>query len=134
MSKKSVVTIGKKKSAKARVTVQTGSGNVRINSVPVEEWGTYYERNLVAGPLRIMGKALAKLDVDVNVLGGGPVGQAVASRVAIARGVVKFTKDEGLKKDLVEYDDKILSGDSRQREPNKPNKSSPRAMRQKSYR
>ena len=134
MSKKSIVAIGKKKSAKARATVQKGTGNVVINSMPVEKWGTYYERNLLLEPMNIMSKAIDQLDIDINVFGGGSVGQAAASRVAMARGVVKFTNDDKLKKALISYDDKILSGDSRQREPCKPNKSSPRAMRQKSYR
>jgi len=134
MSKKSIVAIGKKKSAKARATVQKGAGNVVINSVPVEKWGTYYERSLLLEPMSIMSKAIDQLDININVFGGGPVGQAAASRVAMARGVVKFTNDDKLKKALISYDDKILSGDSRQREPCKPNKSSPRAMRQKSYR
>ena len=134
MSKKSVVAIGKKKSANARATVQKGSGNVLLNSVPIGEWGTYYERNLLLEPMSIMDKAIEQLDIDINVFGGGAVGQAVASRVAMARGVVKFTNDEKLKKALISYDDKILSGDSRQREPCKPNDSSPRARRQKSYR
>jgi len=134
MSKKSVVTVGKKKSAKARATVQKGSGSVRINAIPVEKWGTYYERNLLLEPLVLVGKERDNLDIDINVFGGGSVGQAAASRVAMARGIVKFTKDNELKKVLTTYDDKILSGDSRQREPCKPNKSSPRSMRQKSYR
>jgi len=134
MIKKSVITIGKKKSAKARVIVQKGTGKVMINSMPVKEWGTYYERSLLLEPMSIMSKAIDQLDIEINVFGGGPVGQAAASRVAMARGVVKFTNDNGLKKALISYDDKILSGDSRQRESCKPNKSAPRAMRQKSYR
>ena len=134
MAKKSIVVTGKKKSANARATVQKGSGNIKINSVPLDKWGSFFERNLLIEPTIIMGKALKNLDVDLNVMGGGSVSQAVASRVALARGVVKFTNDEGLKKDLLNYDGKILSGDSRQREPCKPNDSSARSRRQKSYR
>ncbi|MFH1450480.1 MAG: 30S ribosomal protein S9 [archaeon] len=134
MSKKSVVTIGKKKSATARATIQKGKGKVMINCVPVSEWGPYYERNLLLEPLSIVGNALDSMDIEITVLGGGPVGQAAACRVAMARGVVKFTGDDKLKKALITYDDKILSGDSRQREPCKPNDSAPRARRQKSYR
>jgi|TARA_Y100000310_G_scaffold344923_1_gene460544 small subunit ribosomal protein S9 len=134
MSKKSIVVIGKKKSANARAVVQKGTGIVTINSMPVEKWGTYYERTLVKEPLNVIGKAIDQLDIEINVFGGGSVGQAVAGRVALARGVVKFTNDDKLKKALLSYDDKILSGDSRQKEPCKPNDSSARSKRQKSYR
>lgn len=134
MSKKSIVTIGKKKSATARATVTKGTGKIMINSTPVQEWGTIYERNLLLEPMIVMDKSLSEIDVKINVFGGGSAGQAAACRVAMARGVVKYTSDEKLRKALISYDDKILSGDSRQREPCKPNDSAPRASRQKSYR
>ena len=134
MTKKSITTVGKKKSALARATVQNGTGKFTINSLPVEKWGTYYERNLLIEPMQIIGKRLETLDIGIKTTGGGPAGQAAASRVAMARGVVEFTGDKVLKKELITYDDKILSGDSRQREPCKPNDSAPRSKRQKSYR
>ncbi|MDP7282312.1 MAG: 30S ribosomal protein S9 [Candidatus Undinarchaeales archaeon] len=134
MSKKSITTTGKKKSAVARATVQNGAGKVTINSIPVEKWGTYYERNLLLEPMQIIGSKMDKLDIGIKTNGGGPSGQAVASRVALARGVIEFTGDKTLKKELITYDNKIFSGDSRQKEPCKPNDSSARSKRQKSYR
>ena len=89
---------------------------------------------MILEPMHIMEKALSAVDISINVLGGGSVGQAAACRVAMARAVIKFTNDDKLKKDLISYDDKIFSGDSRQKEPCKPNDSSARARRQKSYR
>lgn len=133
-TKKASVMVGKKKSATARARVTKGKGSVHINSVPLSEWGTLMERSIVQEPLTLISSVSSGLDIDVNVFGGGPMGQAVASRTAIARAIVDFAGDEKLRKDLIDYDNKILAGDSRQREPNKPGDSAPRARRQKSYR
>jgi len=134
MAKKDTVSVGKKKSATARAAIKGGSGKVLINSVPLSQWGSFIERAIVQEPLSLISDVSKKLDVDVNVSGGGPMSQALAIRVAIARGITGRDGNKKIKDALVAYDDKILSGDSRQREPNKPNDSSPRAKRQKSYR
>ena len=49
-------------------------------------------------------------------------------------GIVDYLRNAEVREALISYDDKILSGDARQREPNKPNRSAPRSVRQKSYR
>lgn len=137
MSKKSkdvAVAIGKKKTAKARATVKKGNGEIRINSKPLGNWGSFYERSIVSGPFSLIEDTMEDLDIKVDTWGGGKSGQAAAVRVAIARGVVDITNDSKVKEILTDYDEKILSGDSRQREPCKPNRSKPRAKRQKSYR
>ncbi|HIK00550.1 TPA: 30S ribosomal protein S9 [archaeon] len=131
---KIVVVVGKKKKALARARVRAGKGSIRINSVPLSQWGSYYERTIVSEPLLLVQDSIRDLDIDVWTEGGGKVGQAAAVRVAIARGIVDFLRNSEVRKALISYDDKILSGDARQREPNKPNRSAPRAVRQKSYR
>ncbi len=131
---KVVVSVGKKKKALARARVRAGKGTIRINSIPLSKWGTYYERTIVSEPLLLVHDSVKSLDIDVWTRGGGAVGQAAASRVAIARGIVDYLKNPAVRQALISYDDKILSGDARQREPNKPNRSAPRAVRQKSYR
>ena len=131
---KIVVSVGKKKKALARARVRAGKGAIRINSIPLGKWGSYYERTIVSEPLLLVHDAIKNLDIDVWTAGGGAVGQAAASRVAIARGIVDYLKSPEVRKALISYDEKILSGDARQREPNKPNRSAPRAVRQKSYR
>ena len=132
--KKSVVAVGKKKTATASVKFKKGNGTIRINSTPLDSWGSFYEREIIAAPFRLVNDYIKDLNIVVNVKGGGPVSQAAAARVAIARGLVELTKSPDLRKILVAYDDKILAGDSRQKEPCKPNRSAPRAKRQKSYR
>ena len=134
MAKKSTVAIGKKKSATARATVKNGTGLVSINAVPLSKWGSILTRTIIREPLFLIRNVSSKLDTDVTVSGGGCMSQALACRVAIARGITQHTRDKTLKVALESYDSKILSGDSRQREPNKPGDSSPRSKRQKSYR
>ena len=131
---KIIVVCGKKKKAVARASVRLGKGAIRINSIPLEKWGNYFERTIVSEPLLGVKDVVNGLDIDVWTNGGGKIGQAHAVRVAIARGVVDFSRKAEVRKALISYDSKILSGDARQREPNKPNKSAPRASRQKSYR
>lgn len=129
-----VVKIGKKKSATARATIKKGNGEIKINSKPLANWGSNYERTIIEEPFSLIQNKITDLNIKIKTWGGGKVSQAAAARVAVARGIVDWTNDSEIKKILINYDDKILSGDSRQREPNKPNRSAPRAKRQKSYR
>jgi small subunit ribosomal protein S9 len=62
------------------------------------------------------------------------MGQAQASRIAIARGLVDFTKSADLRKAYVEYDRTLMAGDSRRKEKKKFGGPGARAKKQKSYR
>ena len=136
MAQKSNTTIstGKKKSAVARAYIKPGKGEVKVNSAPLELWGSKYERDLILEPVNLLPDLVKGLSISINVNGGGSVSQAVAARVAVARALVEHSKDKETRNTLLSYDDKLLAGDTRQREPNKPGRSSPRARRQKSYR
>jgi small subunit ribosomal protein S9 len=134
MAKKNVVAVGKKKNAVARASFSKGSGNFCINSIPLDQWGSRVSRAVVLEPLMLANKVSKAVDIDISSFGGGLMGQAVAARVAVARGLVEWSGDESVRKLLMEYDDKILSGDPRQKETCKPNDSSARSRRQKSYR
>ena len=86
-------------------------------------------------PLIIAGDTASKVDIQVNVRGGGWSSQAEASRLAIANALVKFTKSEELKKKYLDYDRQLLVADTRRKETRKPGTHSrARAKRQKSYR
>ena len=74
------------------------------------------------------------MKINVNIKGGGQSGQTEAARLAIAKGLVEYTGSEELRKAYLTYDRHLLVADVRRNEPHKPNKSSPRAKRQKSYR
>jgi small subunit ribosomal protein S9 len=81
---------GRRKTAVARVRLATGSGKITVNGRPVENYFLLdTQRFTVTQPLTVTGTA-DKLDVRVNVTGGGPNGQAGATRHGIARALLKF--------------------------------------------
>ena len=77
---------------------------------------------------------LEKCDINVRVKGGGIMGQTDAVRIAIAKSVQKFIGTKTIEKSFREYDDSLLSGDSRRTEPKKFGGKKARARRQKSFR
>jgi small subunit ribosomal protein S9 len=78
----------------------------------------------------------AKVDIDVNVSGGGVWGQSDAIRTAIATGLVEWSKDDNVFQNMMDYDRTLLVSDSRRTEPHKPSRSSagPRRKKQQSKR
>jgi small subunit ribosomal protein S9 len=125
---------GKRKTAVARATVKNGKGRVRINSVPLEIHEPELARLKMMEPLELAGDRVVKVDIDVSVEGGGVMGQASASRTAIARGLVDYFKDEELKLKYRAYDRSLLVNDPRRKEPKHPLGRGARKKRQKSYR
>jgi small subunit ribosomal protein S9 len=132
--KKSTITTGKRKTAKARVAVTEGKGRVRINNIPVHLHQPIMAREMILEPFLIAGDAAQKLDVDIHVEGGGPLGQAEAARMGLAQGLVKYTKSKKLKSTFIEHDRTMLSGDARRKEPKKFGGPGARRRKQKSYR
>ena len=125
---------GKKKTAVARATVRSGKGRVRINTMPVEVVNPEVARDKIMEPLLLSGDVWKGLDIDVNVEGGGFMGQAGAIRMAIARALVKWTKKSSLRTTFLEYDRAMLTGDPRRKESKKPGGPGARRKKQKSYR
>ncbi len=131
---KVVVSSGKRKSAVARASVRKGKGLVRINNVPVELHEPHLARVMIMEPLTLAGDRSAKVDIDVNVQGGGVMGQAMASRTALAKGLVQFLEDEDLEKMYLQYDRSLLVSDPRRKLPKNPEGRGARKKHQKSYR
>ena len=134
MVKKVVNSSGKRKTAVARASVQKGTGLVRINKKPVELYEPEIARWKLLEPIKIAGGHMDKINIDVNVKGGGFMSQASAARTAIARGLVEFTGDPSLKITFLDHDRSLLVSDSRRKEPKKPLGRGARKKRQKSYR
>jgi small subunit ribosomal protein S9 len=134
MTKKIVITSGKRKTAIARATVTKGIGRIRINNTPLEILQPEVARWRMMEPLLIAQKHRNSLDIDVNVKGGGVMGQANAVRTAIAKGILEFTRDQLLRETFLNYDRSLLVSDSRRKEPKKPLGRGARKKRQKSYR
>ncbi len=81
---------GRRKSAVARVYLKPGSGNIIVNSKPVDEFFSRETgRMLVRQPLELTDN-LSNFDIQVNVTGGGESGQAGAVRHGIARALVDY--------------------------------------------
>jgi small subunit ribosomal protein S9 len=129
-----VNTSGKRKEAVARCVVSAGDGKVRINNVPIEIYTPELARLKIMEPMALAGEKATKVDVSVNVAGGGFMGQAEATRTAIAKGLVDFLKDEELEKLFKDYDRSLLISDPRRKLPKKPLGRGARKKRQKSYR
>ena len=131
---KVINTSGKRKTAIARATLREGKGRVRVNSVPLEIYGTEMLRMKISEPLLLVPGILDDVDVSIDVRGGGFMGQAEAVRTALARGIVKWTNDPKIKDTYLVYDRTLLVNDSRQKEAKKPQGRGARAKFQKSYR
>ena len=91
-------------------------------------------RMKIREPLILAGDVANKVDISVNVGNGGVNGQAEASRLAVAKALLEYTKSERLKEQFLKYSRTLLVADVRRKEVCKPNDSKARAKRQKSYR
>ncbi|MCX7985695.1 MAG: 30S ribosomal protein S9 [Bacteroidales bacterium] len=86
-------TVGRRKTAVARVYMTEGKGNIIINERTFESYfPTIQLQNTVKQPLTLVGLT-DKFDVKVNLTGGGFKGQAEALRLAIARALVKYNEE-----------------------------------------
>lgn len=134
-TKKVLVVSGKRKTAIARAVVRSGVGRVRINRIPLEIYEPEVAREKIMEPLAQAGDEIWKqLDIEVKVSGGGYMGQAEASRMAIANALLKWTKSSRLRGVFIEYDRTMIVGDPRRKEPKKFGGPGARARSQKSYR
>jgi len=131
---KVAIASGKRKTAVARAVVKNGKGRVRINHVPLEIWEPEMARLTVMEPIALIGDKAKKVDVEIKVRGGGIMGQAEASRTAVARAIMKYFKDPEIEKVYKSYDRTLLVNDVRRKLPKLPMGRGARKRRQKSYR
>lgn len=79
---------GRRKTAVARVRLLSGSGKIVVNGRAFENYFmTETLRGVVTQPLNTTQTA-SRFDIQVNVSGGGPAGQAGAVRHGIARALI----------------------------------------------
>jgi SSU ribosomal protein S9P len=131
---KIINTSGKRKTAVARATLREGKGRIRINSVPLEVYGSELIRMKIAEALVLAPGVADTIDIDIDVSGGGIIGQAEAIRTALGRGILGWTNDPAIKEVYLAYDRTLLVNDSRQKEAKKPHGRGARKRFQKSYR
>jgi len=80
-----VNTLGRRKSAVARIYISEGKGNITINKKELKDYFTTGILQYIATqPLALL-EVTDKYDIKANIHGGGYKGQAEALRLAIAR-------------------------------------------------
>jgi small subunit ribosomal protein S9 len=83
-------TVGRRKSAVARVYVTPGKGNIVINDRELKDYFTTEVLQYIATqPLNLLG-VRENYDIKVNLDGGGFSGQAEALRLGISRAMVEI--------------------------------------------
>jgi small subunit ribosomal protein S9 len=135
MQEKNLVVSGKRKTAIAKAVIKEGKGAITINKRPISHL-SYLQQLEINEPLTIALDVLGKLsfDVSINVKGGGTACQVEAARLALAKAIIAFTKNDTLKAAFLTYDRNMLIADTRRKETCKPGDSKARAMRQTSFR
>jgi small subunit ribosomal protein S9 len=78
-------TIGRRKTAIARVYLKEGKGKITVNKRPVEEYFPLATLQYVVNQPFVITETAGKYDVEVNLDGGGIKGQAEALRLAISK-------------------------------------------------
>ena len=85
--------VGRRKNAIARVKLIDGSGKITVNK---REFENYFpleiQRDEIMKPFKVT-DTMGRYDVMIRVNGGGPVGQAGAVRLGIARSLVAIDED-----------------------------------------
>ena len=100
---------GRRKAAVARVRIKAGDGKFLINKREVDHYFTEVrDRNDITEPLRVT-TTEGKVDVHVNVHGGGFMGQAGAIRLGLSRALKGY--DPTLEQTLRDHN--MLSRDPR---------------------
>ena len=130
-----LVISGKRKTAVAKSTIEDGSGIITFNKRPLSFLSNLQQLE-ISEPLLIAKDILGELNFNIalNVKGGGIAAQVEAGRLAIAKSIVKFTKNEDVKNAFLMYDRNMLIADTRRKEACKPGDSKARANRQTSFR
>ena len=122
--------VGKRKSSRARVYLKRGTGKFVVNGKDMPDYFTRPTSRIIVEQPLVLTNNTGKWDIFVNVAGGGPSGQAGATRHGITRAILKLDpstrpvlKKEGL-----------ITRDAREVERKKPGKSGARKRYQFSKR
>ena len=107
-----IIGVGRRKTATARAYLKKGSGQLIVNGTnPLDYFGQQVIVDDIKRPL-IVAKKESMFDIQINVRGGGFKGQAGATRLAIARALVKSFPE--IKNSLKQ--EKLLTRDPRMKE------------------
>lgn len=106
------VATGRRKTAVSSVRIRPGSGKIDINGRTFEEYFPLeIQRSTILAPFEKL-KGNNRHDMIIRVKGGGVEGQAIASRLGIARALLQI--DESLHQDFKSQG--FLTRDARKKE------------------
>lgn len=88
-----VNTLGRRKTAVARIYVKEGSGIITINGRDYKEYFSLPTLHYVVNQPFVVTETEGKYDIKVNLDGGGITGQAEALRMAIARALCEINPE-----------------------------------------
>jgi small subunit ribosomal protein S9 len=93
MATQEFVTVGRRKTATARVRLKEGTGSITVNGRPFDDYfKTTVLQNTVLKPLEVV-KQFNQYDLRVLADGGGVAGQAGAVRLAVARALIEVNQE-----------------------------------------
>ncbi len=110
------VSVGRRKTSVARARLAKGTGKLTVNGKSLEEYCYTDQLSMLALRPLVSTSMRNSVDADINVKGGGPVGQAGAISHALARALQKM--DESLRAVLKK--DGLITRDPRSKERKKP--------------
>jgi small subunit ribosomal protein S9 len=131
---KVVLAVGRRKASLAKATVKDGKGRVFVNRRALEIHQPALARLKILEPLALVPELARRVDINVDVSGGGFMGQAEAARTAIARGLIEWSGDAKVRELFKQRDWTLIKSDARFKETKKPGGRGARAKVQKSYR
>lgn len=103
---------GRRKTAVSSVRLRPGTGQVKVNDRPFEEYFPLeLQRNAILQPLKTVNCA-GKYDMVIRAHGGGIEGQVIATRLGLSRALVRESEER--KAQLKEVG--FLTRDPRKRE------------------
>lgn len=106
MAKQSWKATGRRKQSSAQVTLTSGTGNITVNGVDVNEYMPYQTLVMDLKQPLVLTNNENRFDITITVKGGGFSGQTGAIRLGIARALMLFdantdqTRDDSYRKIL----------------------------------
>jgi len=84
---------GRRKTAAARVFLRPGTGEVKVNGRPLDDYFPNEVLKMVIKQPLLLTETAEKFDIAVTVLGGGSAGQAGAIRHGITRALMEYNNE-----------------------------------------
>ena len=131
-----VIATGRRKRAIARASLSNGNGNILINNKSLDLIEPKELRSIIMEPFSVSptaAKLQDKINIKINVFGGGMSSQAQASRNSISKAIIAFVNNDSIRNEFNDYR-YMIADDPRRVESKKFKGPKARARFQTSYR